>query len=277
MRELEGRTAVVTGAASGIGFALAQRFGAAGMRLVMADVERPALAQTTQALRSQGVEVAEVPTDVSDPAQVDALNAAAQDAFGPVHLLCNNAGVAAGGPIGEIALEDWRWVLDVNLFGVVHGLRSFLPGMIAHGQEAHVVNTASVAGLVSPPLMAPYSASKFAVVAISESLRLEMRMTGTKVGVSVLCPGWVATRIHESSRNRPVGAAQGRLADQAQAQLMANVIASGLPADQVAQQVRDAVVEDRFYVLTHPDMLVGVRSRMEAILEQREPDLTFGL
>ncbi|HZT66372.1 MAG TPA: SDR family NAD(P)-dependent oxidoreductase [Acidimicrobiales bacterium] len=276
MREFQGRTAVVTGAASGIGLALCRRFAAAGMRLVMADIEKPALQEAAEALRGGGTEVLDMVTDVSNPAQVDELARAATDAFGPVNVLCNNAGVASGGLVSELSIEDWRWVLGVNLFGVVHGLHSFLPGMLAHGQEAHVVNTASLAGLVSPPLMSPYSASKFAVVAISESLYHELNMTGAKVKVSVLCPGWVNTRIHEASRNRPAGLGgdQAREVDESRMQLMAQVISSGLPPEQVAEKVFEAINEERLYVITHPDMLAGVEARMRSILDQTNPVLT---
>lgn len=276
MKDFAGRTAVVTGGASGIGLALCRRSAAAGMRVVMADIEKGALEEAAEGLRAGGTEVLDVVVDVSDASQVEDLARTVADAFGPVHLLCNNAGVAAGGLISELSLEDWRWVLGVNLFGVVHGLRAFLPGMLAHGQDAHIVNTASLAGLVSPPLMSPYSASKFAVVAVSESLYHELNMTGARVKVSVLCPGWVNTRIHEASRNRPAGLGGDttREADDNRMQLMAQVIASGLPPEQVADKVFEAVTEERLYVVTHPDMLGGVETRMRTILDGENPVFT---
>ncbi|HET6795296.1 MAG TPA: SDR family NAD(P)-dependent oxidoreductase, partial [Acidimicrobiales bacterium] len=271
MRELSGRTAVVTGAASGIGLAMARRWAAEGMNVVMADIEGQALDEAAAKLAADGAAVSAVVTDVSDPASVEALAVAAEEAFGAVHVLCNNAGVGAGGPVAQLSLADWQWVLGVNLNGVVHGVTSFLPRMVAHGEDAHIVNTASMAGMVAPPMMAPYSASKFAVVALSESLRLEMKMTGTKLGVSVLCPGWVATRIHESSRNRPAALGGPPPAGGDRLSAAADFIAQGMPPDEVAAKVHDAVVDDRFYILTHPNSGDGIRRRMEAILAGDEP------
>jgi NAD(P)-dependent dehydrogenase (short-subunit alcohol dehydrogenase family) len=267
MKTLEGGTAVVTGAASGIGAALARRWARAGMNLVLADIEPEPLEAVAAELRSSAIGVLAVPTDVSQGEQLDALARAAEAEFGPVHLLCNNAGVGGGGLISTLTAEDWEWVLGVNLWGVIHGLRAFLPGMLAHGQPAHVVNTASVAGLISTPFMGPYNASKFAVVAISETLYHEMRMTGSSVGVSVLCPGWVRTRIHQSSRNRPGAAAP------AGEGALSSVIASGLDPDVVSEAVHDAVTGERFYVLTHPEMTSAVEARMQDIVSGQNPQM----
>jgi NAD(P)-dependent dehydrogenase (short-subunit alcohol dehydrogenase family) len=275
MEQLEGKVAVITGAASGIGAALAHRFGAAGMKLVLADIEPGPLDAVASELRSAGQQVTAVPTDVSVGAQVDALAAAAGEAYGPVHLLCNNAGVGAGGLIAQLSEQDWSWVLGVNLWGVIHGLRAFLPGMLAHGEAAHVVNTASVAGLLASPFMGPYNASKFAVVAISETLYQEMGLSGGRVGVSVLCPGWVRTRIGESARNRPGGPGQGPPGGDGSG-VLAEVLASGLDPAVVAGAVHDAVVANRFYVLTHPEMTGGVEARMRSILTGENPALGFG-
>ena len=272
MDQLTGRTAVITGAASGIGAALARRFGAAGMNLVLADIEPGPLGEVASELSGGGTEVATVVCDVSKGAEVDQLAAAAVERFERVHLLCNNAGVGAGGMVAQMTEDDWAWVLGVNLWGVIHGLRAFLPGMLAHGQPAHVVNTASVAGLIATPFMGAYNASKFAVVAISETLYQEMGLSGSSVGVSVLCPGWVNTRIHEASRNRP-GAAPGP-ADGAG--LLAGMLASGMAPEQVAEAVYDAVVANRFYVLTHPEMTPGVERRMKAIVEGTNPEVSLG-
>jgi NAD(P)-dependent dehydrogenase (short-subunit alcohol dehydrogenase family) len=272
MDQLNGRTAVITGAASGIGAALAGRFGSAGMNLVLADIEPGPLEEVAVQLSDRGVEVATVVCDVSKGPDVDHLAAAAVGRFERVHLLCNNAGVGAGGMVAQMSEDDWAWVLGVNLWGVIHGLRAFLPGMLAHGEPAHVVNTASVAGLVATPFMGAYNASKFAVVAISETLYHEMGLAGGSVGVSVLCPGWVNTRIHEASRNRPggsTGAPEG-------ASLLAGVLASGLAPERVADEVHDAVLANRFYVLTHPEMTSGIERRMKAIVGGTNPEVSLG-
>jgi NAD(P)-dependent dehydrogenase (short-subunit alcohol dehydrogenase family) len=275
MDELSGRTAVVTGAASGIGRALVTRFAAAGMRVVLADVEERALLAAAERLASEGADVLPVVTDVSDGDQVDALAKAAEAAYGPVHVLCNNAGVAAGGFLSELTTADWQWVLGVNLWGVIHGVRAFLPGMLAHGEPGHIVNTASLAGHVAGPFMAPYSASKFAVVAISEALYHELAMSQSALGVSVLCPGWVNTNIGRSERNRPEALGGGAsAADDPRAALLAGVLESGLAPAQVAELVEQAVHEGRFYVFTHPELMPAVAARAERILAGENPSLS---
>jgi NAD(P)-dependent dehydrogenase (short-subunit alcohol dehydrogenase family) len=203
VKDLRDRTAVITGGASGIGRAMAGRFAAEGMKIVLADVEAEALDRAVEELRGRGAAAVGVRADVSRAGDVEAIAAEAERAFGPVHVLCNNAGVAAGGPLWKLSEADWAWVLGVNLWGVVHGIRAFVPRMIEHGGEGHVVNTASVAGLAAGPWFGPYCASKHAVVAISETLHHELALTGSAIKVSVLCPGFVKTRIAESHRNRP--------------------------------------------------------------------------
>src|SRR4051794_5426699 len=190
METFEGRTAVVTGAASGMGRAFAERFGALGMHVVLADVEEPRLVEVAASMRESGIEVLPVVTDVADGSSVDALAAKAFDTYGAVHVLCNNAGVGGGGPLAQLTTQHWEWVLGVNVWGVIHGLRAFLPTMIESGEEGHIVNTASMAGMIAGPMMGPYNATKFAVVAISETLHAEMTMNSTNIGVSVLCPGF---------------------------------------------------------------------------------------
>ncbi len=277
MQQLRDKVAVVTGAASGIGRGLAECFAEAGMKLVLADVEEAGLEKTAEALGSGGAELLSLRVDVSQPAQVEALAQQAIERFGAVHLLCNNAGVATGGvPTWESTLEDWQWVIGVNLMGVIHGIRSFLPRMIEHGEEAHVVNTASIAGLVTGGGNAIYSVTKHAVVALSESLHNELAAHQSKVKMSVLCPGWVNTAIFEAARNRPpelANAAERPLGAEAQLahKFMLEQAAKGLDPRQVGEIVLDAVRAERFYILTHPDWKNMIQNRMDNILGDRDP------
>ncbi len=201
MHQLAGKTAFVTGGASGIGLALGRAFAEAGMQVMLADIEIPALDRALDSLRGFGSRVRGIPCDVADAETVERAANAAIAAFGKVHVVCNNAGVAGGGGIDHISADDWRWVIDVNLMGVVHGIRSFLPLIRAHGEGGHIVNTASMAGMNAGLGFSPYTATKFAVVAISEGLAARLKPLG--IGVSVLCPSYVRTRIGASSRNRP--------------------------------------------------------------------------
>jgi NAD(P)-dependent dehydrogenase (short-subunit alcohol dehydrogenase family) len=276
MRDLRGKVAVVTGGASGIGRAMAARFVAEGMKVVLADVEARALEATREALSSGGHDVLAVPTDVSKLDAVEALAARAFGAFGAVHVLCNNAGIGVGGLSWELSNADWEWVLGVNLWGVIHGVRTFVPRMIAQG-EGHVVNTASIAGLLSAPGMGPYAATKHAVVAISECLHHDLALgAGGKVKVSVVCPAWVKTNIADSERNRPASSPARTGAPSPQEQMMASLvraaITGGIPPEEVASQVLDAILNDRFWVLTHPDTKKAVARRMNGILEGKAPE-----
>ena len=277
MRELAGKVAVITGGASGIGFAMARRFAAEGMKVVLADIERPVLERAAAELAGDGVEVVAVPTDVSVEADVQALAAMTFDRFGDVHLVCNNAGVGSRGlPIAELPLRDFEWVVSVNLFGVIHGLRAFLPHMRAAG-VGHVVNTASISGLYHLPRMGPYNASKAAVVALSETLLFELEAEGSEVGVSVLCPSWVRTNISTSDRNRPERFAYTLDTEQMEqqreykAKRREQLTTIAREADDVAAQVCDAVLEKRFYVLTHPESLPHFAARAERILTGANP------
>ncbi len=267
MQELAGRVAVVTGGASGIGRALAKRFRDAGMHVVIADVEDGALQTTADELGVVGIR-----TDVADAVSVQALADATVERFGTVHVLCNNAGVGGGGVIANATLNDWKWVLDVNLWGVIHGLHAFLPLLLANdandagGGRGHVVNTASMAGLSAWPGIGPYNASKYAVVGISETLAIELRDSG--VGVSVLCPGVVNTNIFQSQRNRPAELRnQTRNPGARAANSEVNTMV-GIDAAVVADHVHDAIVDDRFWIITHPELLTHVDARTRSLLDE---------
>jgi len=274
MKEFRQKVAVVTGAASGMGMAMAERFAAEGMKVVLADVEDEALAAAEHEFRSRGSTVLAVRTDVSKAAEVEHLAARAVEAFGTVHVLCNNAGVGTGGLAWLQRVADWEWTLGVNLWGVIHGIRTFLPLMLAHGEDGHIVNTASVAGLVSGPFQIPYNVSKYGVVALSEGLHRELALIEARIKVSVLCPGFVHTRIMESERNRPVELplpAVGE-AEMAYAAMMQARVAAGLAPTEVARQVFEAIRDERFYIVTDPDEWKPlVRERMEDILNDRSP------
>jgi NAD(P)-dependent dehydrogenase (short-subunit alcohol dehydrogenase family) len=256
MRELTGKTAFVTGGASGIGFALGGAFAEAGLRVMLADIEATALAEAVETLRNRGLEVRGVICDVADPLSVERAAGASYEAFGKVHVVCNNAGVGGGSGIDDISLETWRWVLDVNLMGVVHGVRTFLPHIRAHGEGGHIVNTASMAGLNSGLGFSPYAASKSAVVNMSEGLARQLAPLG--IGVTLLCPGFVHTRIWESARNRPDRYGPAYAPDPASAagQLAARLAGlgrSGLDPSEVAAQVLAAIRDGKLYVFTHTD------------------------
>lgn len=266
MRTFTGRTAVVTGGASGIGYAMADRFAAEGMDVVIADIEQTALDAAVASLARPGIEVLGVPTDVSELDSVQALADATIERFGRVDLVCNNAGVETGGTFLQIPQSAWRWVMDVNFFGVLHGCRVFLP-LLERQEEGHIVNTASVAAFnTGTPTMTPYCASKFAVLALSECLDIELRGRGSAVGVSLLAPGPVRTRMTEAERNRPRtvprAAEPQRLAVMEELARLSEAI--GLDPADVAQQVLDCVRENSFFVLTHPDSAVtGLERRLQ--------------
>ena len=267
MNELAGKVAAVTGAASGLGRAMALAFASEGMHLALADLDEPGLAQTRKQL-PQGARNFSMRVDVSKGEEVEAFAQHCVSELGGIHLVCNNAGVALSGAAWENSEAEWQWILGVNLWGVVHGVRAFAPRLIAQ-DEGHIVNTASVAGLISPPGMAAYSASKHAVVALSEALRHDLAERGSRVGVSVLCPAYVPTGIADSRFPEPVVKSTERLAKEAA--LRKAVAAGKLSADDVARAVVAAVKENRFYVLTHPAIKGAVRARMEDVLEGRAP------
>jgi NAD(P)-dependent dehydrogenase (short-subunit alcohol dehydrogenase family) len=268
MNELKGKSAFVTGGASGIGLALGRAFAEAGMKVMLADIERGALDAALKELSDFGPNVRGVACDVADPDGVERAAQAAYAAFGNVHVVCNNAGVAAGGGIDNISLGNWRWVIDVNLMGVLYGIRSFLPRMRAHGEGGHIVNTAAMAGMNAGLGFSPYVASKFAVVAMSEGLATQLKPHG--IGVTVLCPSFVHSGIGESGRNRPARYGQAPALDPASpAGMMVAEIArrlqSGLDPAEVATRVLSAIRENELYVFTHPNMRQEVDERFAAI------------
>lgn len=282
MEDLAGKTAVITGAASGIGLELAKQFGARGMNLVLADVEEPALDAATAELTTAGYDVLPFVLDVRNHDEIKALEAAARERFGNVHILCNNAGVGAGGPVADPTnLEAWRWTIDIDLWGVIYGVKTFLPAMIEHGEACHIVNTASMAGLGSAAFMGPYNIAKYGVVALSETLSKEMQIMNHNVGVSVLCPAFVATGIAESDRNMPQDV-RDQLpppppTEGPMGQMMKDLVANGISTEIVGDAVVQAVIENKFWILTHDETKPGVVRRAEDIVNGINPDPGFGM
>lgn len=285
IEDLTGKVAVVTGGASGIGRAMGERFAREGMKVVLGDVEQPVLDATVAALRADGLEVRGVVTDVSDLASVEALRDAALDAHGAVHLLCNNAGVGAGaeGQMWDHTLNDWRWALEVNVWGVIHGIKAFVPAMIAGGEEGHVVNTSSGNGGIAPLTATPiYALTKSAVVTLSESLYAQLAAVGARVGASVLFPGphMLRTGLFESWRNRPperanatprstppttIESFEKRMAD-------AGVELTYTPVEEVADQVATAVVDGTFWILPpSPSADSKISARATSMIERSNP------
>ncbi|MBW2270495.1 MAG: SDR family NAD(P)-dependent oxidoreductase [Deltaproteobacteria bacterium] len=280
MQDLAGKVAVITGGASGIGHAMASRFAKDGMKLVLADVEAGPLAAAAEAFEADGVEVLAQQLDVSDAAKMDALAERVLERFGAVHVLCNNAGVGSGGPMWELTTEDWEFCMRPNLWGVIHGVRVFVKQMVAQN-EGHIVNTASMAGLISVPGMGPYNVTKHGVVTLSETLYHELQGLGSKVGVSVLCPGHVSTRIWESDRNRPDELSPARVDMSSEEmvqtrEMYRQILATSLAAERVAELVYGAVLDGTFYILTHDNARAEVEKRMQAILDGKPPAMPEG-
>jgi NAD(P)-dependent dehydrogenase (short-subunit alcohol dehydrogenase family) len=283
MRALKGQVAVVTGAASGIGLALAERFASDGMKLVLADIEEAPLHQAALRLEASGSEVIAIKTDVRFESEVNALSDAAYRRFGAVHVLCNNAGIAAGaGALRTHAwnssLADWDWTMSVNFMGVLYGVRAFAPRMIAGGEEGHIVNTASVAGLLSGAN--PYHVSKHAVACLTEGLYKDLRSIASKISASVLCPGLIRTDILDSERNRPAEygpkVKAETLTEQARhfSSEFRRALEAGYAPSVVADEVAEAILADRYYVIpAQPHLIDLIRARMQDIIEQRNPTI----
>jgi NAD(P)-dependent dehydrogenase (short-subunit alcohol dehydrogenase family) len=273
LTDLTGKVAVVTGAASGIGLAMTRRFVDEGMRVVMADVEEPKLVEVASKLESDGADVLAVLTDVTDPDQVQALADQAVRHHGAVHLVCNNAGVAPGGPMLSTTPRDWQWTVGVNVLGVAYGVTTFGPLLVEQG-EGHIVNTASEAGLVTTSMLGMYCATKHAVVGLSESLYRELE--GTPVGVSVLCPNLVRTSIFQSERNRPFGAELSPTENATMAPLRESIDVHGIDPSQVASDVVDAVRTDRFWIFTHPTTVPSALVRFDDLRSGANPSNPYG-
>jgi len=267
MKDLQGKVAFITGGASGLGLAMAKAFGREGMKVMIADIEEQALGRAVKELNASQVRAEGVLCDVADRNGVRNAALKTVSAFGKVHVVCNNAGVAVGGPIGEVNERDWQWIVDVNLLGVVYGMETFVPLIESHGEGGHFVNTASMAGMISPPNLEPYCATKFAVVAMSEGWNAQL--APKNIGVSVLCPGFVQTRIHESERNKPtrygsaatVHSALGTGREQA-----AQMVQSGIPVEPVGNRVVEAIKDNDLYIFTHVEMKPFVEMRFNNIL-----------
>lgn len=282
MKDLAGKVAVVTGAASGMGLAFANRFAEEGMNVVLADIESEPLAMAEAAIRAKGAKTVAVRTNVLHQEDIEKLAETAFATFGNVHVLCNNAGVAGGSglPIWEAPLRDWEWVFGVNFMGVLHGIRAFVPRMLANGEEGHIVNTASVAGLLTGA--DPYSVSKHGVVCLTEGLYKQFRALNAKLSASVLCPGWVKTQILDAERNRPAefGPANDRSTATPQQQqgraMVEQFVQNGIAPEEVATEVLDAIVNDRFYIIPAQEYIHGaIKQRFDDLLARTNPTVSL--
>ncbi len=276
MKDFRGKVAVITGGASGIGRALAERCAREGMKVVVGDVEQSALDRAVAEMKEDGADVLGVRCDVRFFEAVRALAARAVQTYGGIHLLCNNAGVSSeAAACWKQSQADWEWVLGVNLWGVINGVRAFVPLMLEQDEEGHVVNTASLSGLISMPYGAPYNVSKFGVVALTEALYYELVVTGAKIRTSVLCPAWVRTGILDSARNRPAELADDRppMIDEAWSKAFRARLEEGLTPETVAGNVFDAIRDEQLYIWTHPEYKPGIEARHAYIVAGQNPDV----
>ena len=274
MKEFKGKTAVVTGAASGIGYALAKSFAQEKMNVVLADIEQDALDAAVTKISNLGVEAVGIAVDVMDKNSVQSLTKQSIDAFGNIHILCNNAGVAPPAideAIWDHDMSDWDWVMGVNFYGVLYGIQSFLPHMIEHQEEGHVLNTVSMAGILG--LEGSYGVSKFAALSLSEGLFQSLKKINSKIGASVLCPGFVATNIIDSQRNRPEHLASDKKSNFLLKQLASSVLKRGKKPDEIATRAIEAIQANNFYILPHPVYDERVKDRYERILARTEPEI----
>jgi NAD(P)-dependent dehydrogenase (short-subunit alcohol dehydrogenase family) len=280
MKEFKGKVAVITGAASGIGRGLAEHCVQKEMKVVLADIEEAALRETEQGLKAKEAAVIAIRTDVSKASDIETLARKTLDTFGAVHLLFNNAGVQTRKTIWESTLADWEWVINVNLWGVIHGVRVFVPIMLQQQTECHIINTASAVGLTSGSGTGTYRVTKHGVVSLSETLYLELKQRGAQIGVSILCPSFVRSRLNEAERNRPPKLRNPPSKypptpeEQALERFFYEMNQSGMTPEQFAEQVFKAIQQDKFYILTHPEVNALIQRRMEDILQGRNPTIT---
>ena len=277
MKEFKDKVAVITGAANGIGFGIAERCAQLGMKVVLAGINADNLAIAEEKLKSTGAALLSVQTDVSKRGDVEALAQKTLDAFGAIHLLVNNAGVAAGSSVWDSTWEEWEWVMNVNLWGVVNGVKIFTPLMLAQNTEAHIVNVASVAGLLPDHPCAPYQVTKHAVVSLTENLYYSLAEQNSKVRVSVVCPGWVKTEILKAERNRPpeLKNKPGAVADKRKRvesyREMQEAMAKGMTVQELTAVLFQAIEQEQLYILSHPDVMPYIQERMDNILLQKNP------
>ncbi|MCE7791294.1 SDR family NAD(P)-dependent oxidoreductase [Salipaludibacillus sp. CUR1] len=284
MKEFKGKTAVITGAGNGFGVEFAIECAKREMKLVLADINEEDLKRTEQVIKEMGVEVIAVPTDVSLYEEVAHLAEKTVEIFGSVDLLFNNAGVVVPGPIWEIPVKDWEWIMGVNVNGIAFGLKAFIPVMLKQGTPCHIVNTASVAGLLTTPNMVAYHASKHASVALTESVAMQLEAANSKIGMSVFCPGFVQTDLHNCDRQRPERYAitsdepyYQSPTYRAGLERAKHVITTGIPIDSISQSVFIAIEEERFYILTHPQYNLVIGKRVKEMIEGQNPDTQFFL
>ncbi len=281
MKEFRDKVAVITGGASGIGRGIAQHCVQEGMKVVIADIEEPALIETDKALKAIGGDVRAVRTDVSKAGDIERLGQKTIEMFGAVHMLFNNAGVSGAGRPGitiwENTLDDWEWVMGINLWGVIHGIRVFVPIMLKQQTECHIVNTASVSAFTSGPVPGTYQMTKHAVASLTETLYLELKRQGAPIGVSLLCPGFTRTRIFETERNRP-GGPRNLQTDipqtpegQAMRKLVLDLLPNAMSPDECAKKVFDAIRQNSFYIFPEPKYKEDIQQRMENILQGKAP------
>lgn len=280
MKELKGKVAVITGSASGMGRGVAERCAQEGMKVVLADIEQKALDKAEKELKAAGATVLAVRTDVSKVEDLQALAKKTLDTFGVVHLLHNNAGIGTGHAFLETSLGDWKWIMGVNLWGPIYGIWTFLPIMLKQDIECHIVTTISMGGLISTPWVSGYNVTKFGVMGICETLDYELRLMGAKIGVSVLCPGYVNTNIPDSERNRPPEFRNDPAWDEKLREIehyrkldemQRQGCKGGMDPKDVAEIVINGVRENKFYLYTHPEWMMAAQIRTEEILQQRDP------